>query len=145
MLNTKYTVFDNGEHPKKNSKGVARCEKAFINYVLSHEKPRSMQVVVPKILPDGCVWWQRRCCYTIALQIPQSLLWLWMWMWMWVVVVCCWCVLTTLPYLLFSSFPWLCFHPIQRPQEDPLTPVSFRPRDSLRWCGVRYSHHVRGM
>ena len=55
VLNTKYVAFDNGEHPKERAKGVARQEKAFINYTLYSDAPRKMTVVVPKIGDDGTV------------------------------------------------------------------------------------------
>lgn len=55
VLNTKYVAFDNGVHPTQTSTGIARCEKAFVNYVLKDEEPRQMCVVTPTINPDGSV------------------------------------------------------------------------------------------
>lgn len=55
VLNTKYVVFDNGEHPTKRSQGEARRELAFVNYTLYNDAPRRMTVVAPRVRDDGSV------------------------------------------------------------------------------------------
>ena len=53
VLNTKYIIFDNGEHPKKRSTAVSRRELGFVNYTLYQDAPRKMTVVVPQVRDDG--------------------------------------------------------------------------------------------
>lgn len=55
VLNTKYTVYDSGEHPHKNTSGVPRHELAFVNYTLYNDAPRKMTVVAPRVRDDGSV------------------------------------------------------------------------------------------